>query len=153
LQRILKQLDAINIKFQMLIIFFVFRKWSKVSLKDDKFFNKNNHLRIVCAVFLLGVVLFCLGRSGGNLTIIQPPITFSPDLSQFPLAIENYNLNKNIEMEIVQEEGTEDILDKNINWEVPIEIPKTVQEQNGDISSDKEYFDGVMDELTDFTRR
>ena len=89
---------------------------------------------IVCKVFLLGVVLFCLGRSGGNLTIIQPPITFSPDLSQFPLAIENYNLNENIEMEIVQEEGKEDNLDNNINWEVTIEIPETVREQNGDIS-------------------
>jgi hypothetical protein len=96
---------------------------------------------IVCAVFLLGVVLFCLERSGGNLTIIKPPITFSADLSQFPLAIENYNLNENIEMEIVQEEGKEDNLDNNINWEVTIEIPETVQEQNGDISSDQEYFD------------
>ena len=56
-------------------------------------------------------------------------------------------------MEIVQEEGTEDIQDKNINWEVPIEIPITVQEQNGDISSDQEYFDWVMDELIDFIRR
>jgi hypothetical protein len=98
-------------------------------------------------------VLFCLGRSGGNLTIIQPPITFSPDLSQFPLAIENYNLNENIEMEIVQEEGTEDNLDNNINLKASIEIPETVQEQNGDISSDQEYFDFVMDELIDFIRR
>jgi hypothetical protein len=56
-------------------------------------------------------------------------------------------------LKLKQEEGTEDILDKNINWEVTIEIPITVQEQNGDISSDKEYFDGVMDELIDFTRR
>jgi hypothetical protein len=105
-----------------------------VSLKDNKFFYKNNHLGIVCAVFLRGVVLFCLGRSGGNLTMIQPPITFSPDLSQFPLAIKNYNLNENIEMEIVQEEGTEDNLDNYINLKASIEIPETVREQNGDIS-------------------
>jgi hypothetical protein len=44
-------------------------------------------------------------------------------------------------LKLKQEEGTEDILDKNINWEVTIEIPITVQEQNGDISSDQEYFD------------
>ncbi len=56
-------------------------------------------------------------------------------------------------MEIVQEEGTEDNLDNNINLKASIEIPETVQEQNGDISSDQEYFDFVMDELIDFIRR
>ena len=69
---------------------------------------------IVCAVFLLGLVLLlCLTRSEESSTIVRRrPITFSPDLGQFPLSIENNNFNDNIELGIVHEEGTDNNLDQ-----------------------------------------
>jgi len=76
---------------------------------------------IVCAVFLLGLVLLlCLKRSEESSTIVRRrPITFSPDLGQFPLSIENNNFNDNIELGIVHEEGTDNNLDQCFSTGVP----------------------------------
>jgi hypothetical protein len=128
---------------------------------------------IVCAVFLLGLVLLlCLTRSEESSTIVRRrPITFSPDLGQFPLSIENNNFNDNIELGIVHEEGTDNNLDNNINStsalietvqeqnEISSDINstaaliETVQEQNEISSDDEEFFQGALDELIDFTRQ
>jgi hypothetical protein len=106
---------------------------------------------IVCAVFLLGLfLLICLRRSEESSTIVRRPITFSPDLGQFPLSIENNNLNDDIEMGIVHEEGTDNNLDNNLNSTAA--SIETVQEQN-EISDDEEFFDQALDELINFTRQ
>ena len=89
----------------------------------------------VAAVILLSLsMIFCLGRSEKKTKILIPKI-WIPELSQFPLAIQNQNFNETIEM--------------------PILLHPAITSRNSSLSTvaSAEFFTDIIDELVDFTSR